>query len=221
MLFQKNNWIRETFISEDLSQWVRDSLWERLDNDDITDFIETVDGNEMLYTGDEFGNKKLVSIKDLQKYFIDSQNGFPKPEDTLFYPSHIDLIDNKWVDKSGNENDASLVQSYCGNAKVGNIMKFANSLQGSISDWTMTSDGTAVATLAIDGIRFTQEGTIYNIRITNNVLGKEHFYPVSEGTMAVYDCSGNSNHITLIDTLFLEWISSKQDEFHYNLKKRG
>ena len=84
----------------------------------------------------------------------------------------------------------------------------------------MTSDGTAIPVLALDKITFSEAGTIYNLRLVNETINKHHYYPISEGTIAVYDCSGNSNHITITGSTVQEWTANKQDEFHYNLKKR-
>jgi len=216
-----NVWIKEMFIGSNVAEWVRESYWQKLNKEDVTESTTELQGDEMVLSGIQDGKEKLMPIKQLQEFFINSQNGFPQPENTLFYPSHIDLINNKWVDKSGNQNDADLVQSNCGTAKVGTIMTFNEPLEGNLGDWVITNDGTAVPVLALDKITFSDAGTIYNLRLVNETINKYHYYPISEGTIAVYDCSGNSNHITITGSTVQEWTANKQDEFHYNLKRGG
>lgn len=150
----------------------------------------------------------------------DSLN-FLQSSDVFFYSGNFDFNKNMWEDISGNKNDAKLVQSNCGTVKTLTELVFSEPLKGALSDWTLTSNGSAKAVLSSDKIIFTKAGTIYNIRIKNNTTGNEYFYPCSEGILTAYDCSGNSNHLIVAGSNAVEWTATKQDDFHYNLKKGG
>lgn len=146
---------------------------------------------------------------------------FPLPSDALFYSDYFNYNENKWKDKSGNGNDANLVQSNCGTVKTSTQLKFNQPLDGSLQDWLITHNGSAELVLSLSDIKFKKTGTIYNIRLTNIKSGKEHFYPCSEGILTAYDCSGNDNHITISGSSTKEWTANKQDDFHYNLMRGG
>lgn len=176
--------------------------------------------NDTIYTTPDVSQLYTFYFKYTSAQNIDSLK-FPQVSDALFYSDSFDFTENRWKDKSGNGNDANLVKSNCGTAKTSTEMIFSQSLGGTLQDWSITYKGNAVAVLSLSKIKFTKAGTIYNIRLTNTRLGIEYYYPCSEGTLTVYDCSGNSNHLIVSGSNISEWSANKQDDFHYNLKKGG
>lgn len=141
---------------------------------------------------------------------------------TIFSSGEFDFTNNLWLDKSGNGNNAELVQSNCVTVDIADRMYFSTVLVGNLGDWVITSQGTAVPYIfANNNIRFTTEGTLYNMRVTNSVLEIEYFYPMCENSRTMYDCSGNGNHLTYYYQTIQVLTAAKQNDFHYNLKKGG
>jgi len=142
----------------------------------------------------------------------------------LFLSGNFDFENNLLLDESINENNASIVQSACGTVKVTDLFILSSNLVGTLGDWQISNDGTAVAYIfASNQINFSQAGTIYNMRLVNSVLGKEHYYPICEKMIdrKAYDCSGNGNHLTIYYSSMDEFNANKQDDFHYNLQNGG
>ena len=141
---------------------------------------------------------------------------------SIFQSGDFDFVNNLWLDESGNENNAALVQSNCGTVLISDKLIFKTNLAGIVGDWEVTNSGTAIGFVAASNqIQFSQAGTIYNVRVKNTVIGVEYFYPISTISKIVYDCSGNGNHLTYYYQSLALFSANKQNDFHYNLMKGG
>ena len=144
----------------------------------------------------------------------------------LFRSGSFDFADSKLLDISSNGNDALLVGSYCGTAKIGTILTFSSALAGDIGDWTMTHQGTAVAVLELNRITFSTGGTIYDLLITNGTLS--YHYPISENgyinslhQITVFSVGADVNNIVVTGSTLTEWTAGTQNDYHYNLQHGG
>jgi hypothetical protein len=187
--------------------------------------IKNLTPNTQYYTRAYCKNSLGTTYGDEISFVTDSELqdtlNFEKSSNVLFYSGKFDFTQNIWEDLSLQKNNALLVRSNCGTGHEKTELLFSEMLEGNLDDWSINYKGSAKVKLLTNKIVFTKAGTIYDINIINRNNGKRFLYPCSEGILTVFDCSGNSNHISVVGCNLADWSANQQDDFHYNLKNGG